>query len=314
LKKLRMIVIVFFACAALVVVVALTADLRNGSGNTGSNQGLDVYYVNPDTLELVSEKENVDGTSADIMLNNAVKAMKNKPNDEQLKSAIPDSVTVLSISCNNQVAHIDFSSGYYSLNKPDEMCLRGAVVWTLTGLYFVKKVDISVEGAPLLKTSGEVYGDADRENTLISPSIVSNPVTSVKIVYLYFPNSDATDLSKEERKIEVNKNQPLEKYVMEELIKGPQDKSNIAAIPNDTKIRSINTSDGICYVDLSSEFVTKRNGTEAEDKAMIYSIVDSLTKLGNIDKVQFLIEGEKQNDYRGHIDFGKPFEAKDISQ
>lgn len=313
MKKFKLVITVFFACAAIVLVAALGGNVKDGSSKTGSNQGVDIYYVNPDTYEIVSEKANIDGASTNEILNNTIKAMKSKPNDEELKSAIPDNVNVLSISAKNQTAYVDFSSEYYQLGKSDEMCLRGALVWTLTGLYFVDKVDITIEGAPLLKTDGEKYGDADRENTIITANIVADPVTSVKVVDLYFANADATGLNKEERKIEVNKNQPLEKYVMEELIKGPYEEGNVATVPSETKIRNISTTDGICYVDLSSEFVTKNNGGSTGETLTIYSIVDSLTALDNIDKVQFLIEGEKQDEYKGHIEFGKPFEAKDIS-
>jgi germination protein M len=208
---------------------------------------------------------------------------------------------------------VDFSSGYYELGKSEEMCLRGALVWTLTGLYFVDNVDITIEGSPLLKIDGEKYGDANRENTIISASIVADPATTVKVIDLYFSNADGTGLNKEERKIEVNKNQPLEKYVMEELIKGPYDEGNVATVPSETKIRNISTTDGICYVDLSSDFVTKHNGGTTGETLTVYSIVDSLTALDNIDKVQFLIEGEKQDEFKGHMEFSQPFEAKDVS-
>jgi germination protein M len=313
LRKFKLVIIVFCFCAAIVLVAALTANFKDNSGKTSQNQGLDIYYVNTDTLEIKSEKENVDGASPDEILNNAIKAMKSKPNDEELHSAIPDNVDVLSIKATNQTAYVDFSSGYYELGKSEEMCLRGALVWTLTGLYFVDNVDITIEGSPLLKTDGEKYGDANRENTIISASIVADPATTVKVIDLYFSNADGTGLNKEERKIEVNKNQPLEKYVMEELIKGPYDEGNVATVPSETKIRNISTTDGICYVDLSSDFVTKHNGGTTGETLTVYSIVDSLTALDNIDKVQFLIEGEKQDEFKGHMEFSQPFEAKDVS-
>ncbi|MCI1958653.1 MAG: GerMN domain-containing protein [Clostridia bacterium] len=313
MRKFKLVIIVFCVCAAIVLVAALTANFKDNSGKTGQNQGLDIYYVNQDTLEIKSEKANVDGASPDEILNNTIKAMKSKPNDEELRSAIPDNVDVLSIKAKNQTAYVDFSSGYYELGKSEEMCLRGALVWTLTGLYFVDNVDITIEGSPLLKTDGEKYGDANRENTIISANIVADPATTVKVIDLYFSNADGTGLNKEERKIEVNKNQPLEKYVMEELIKGPYDEGNVATVPSETKIRNISTTDGICYVDLSSDFVTKHNGGTTGETLTIYSIVDSLTALDNIDKVQFLIEGEKQDEFKGHMEFSQPFEAKDVS-
>ena len=39
----------------------------------------------------------------------------------------------------------------------------------------------------------------------------------------------------------------------------------------------------------------------------VYSIVDSLTELDSVNKVQFLIEGEKINSKKDGIDFSKLF-------
>ncbi|MBR1443360.1 MAG: GerMN domain-containing protein, partial [Firmicutes bacterium] len=70
--------------------------------------------------------------------------------------------------------------------------------------------------------------------------------------------------------------------------------------------------EGICYVDLSSEFISKQAGSHNTDEMTIYSIVDSLTELENVKKVQFLIEGEKVNDLNGRVDLSKPFERDEI--
>ena len=42
-------------------------------------------------------------------------------------------------------------------------------------------------------------------------------------------------------------------------------------------------------------------------KIAIYSIVNSIVSLYNIEKVQFLIEGEKIEETIGHLDYSKPF-------
>lgn len=44
------------------------------------------------------------------------------------------------------------------------------------------------------------------------------------------------------------------------------------------------------------------------EKLTIYSIVNSLTEVNTVNKVQFLIEGEKINEYNGDMDFSKTFE------
>ena len=56
------------------------------------------------------------------------------------------------------------------------------------------------------------------------------------------------------------------------------------------KIFNILTKDGICYVNLDSSFLTVVNNVSTE--VAVYSIVNSLVELDNINKVQILVNGE----------------------
>ena len=58
----------------------------------------------------------------------------------------------------------------------------------------------------------------------------------------------------------------------------------------DTKILSVMTKDGICYVNLDSNFLTVVNNVTMD--VAIYSIVNSLTELQGVDRVQILVNGE----------------------
>ena len=48
--------------------------------------------------------------------------------------------------------------------------------------------------------------------------------------------------------------------------------------------------------------------TRQKEKMTIYSIVNSLTELKEIDKVQFLIEGEKVKEFKGNFRFNNAFQ------
>ena len=86
---------------------------------------------------------------------------------------------------------------------------------------------------------------------------------------------------------------------MDELIKGPQAKGSLATVPPETKVRNIMTQDGICYVDLSSEFVSRHSGGKAKELLTIYSIVNSLTALDDVSKVQFPYRRRKTGRIQG---------------
>ena len=81
-------------------------------------------------------------------------------------------------------------------------------------------------------------------------------------------------------------------------------------MPEGTRLIGISTEDGLCTVNLSSEFIDNSNGGSAFDTLSVYSVVNSLCALDNVDKVQFLIDGKTVEVY-GNFIFDEPFEADD---
>lgn len=127
---------------------------------------------------------------------------------------------------------------------------------------------------------------------------------------LYFPNLNYDAVVPHERKAEVKKGEILEKVIFEELQKGPDSTGTGSIIPDGTRLLSVETKDGICYLNLSPEFVDNNPGGTAFEGVLINSIVNSLTELPQIKKVQFLINGEKREVYT-HVVFDEPFERNE---
>ena len=178
----------------------------------------------------------------------------------------------------------------------------------------VDTVELTVEGRPLRNQQGEKIGVMNRENVRIDGDVPAE-TTEYAILKLYFTNADGTDFQIEDRVVEVNANQAREKTILEQLIAGPLEKGYYPTVPADTKIRDVTTTkDGICYVNLSQDFLTKTATVNINDVVTVYSIVNSLCELEEVDKVQFLMEGEKIEDYKGVLDFSTPFTAVESLQ
>lgn len=133
-------------------------------------------------------------------------------------------------------------------------------------------------------------------------------VEDTKEISLYYSRADAEYLVKETEQVSA-KNADDASYVLEKLLSGPSDDELVNAITKGTRINSVKTQDGLCTVDLSAEFIEK-SGT-ANERMAIYSVVNTLCGLEEIDKVQFLIDGKKIMIFGSYI-FDEPFEA-DIS-
>ncbi|MDE6926069.1 MAG: GerMN domain-containing protein, partial [Acetatifactor sp.] len=111
-------------------------------------------------------------------------------------------------------------------------------------------------------------------------------------VKLFFASDDGTQLIAAYREKHYSSNTPIERFIVEELIAGPSgqvDGLNPTINPN-TKIINVTTKDGICYVNLDENFLTVPENVSME--AAVYSMVNSLVELSNINKVQILVNGE----------------------
>lgn len=281
-----------------------TAEIMNGPAN---GIGCSIYYIDGATQKLSSEKMMLDnGTNEDVVFS-AYEKMCGIENTEERHSAVPEGIDTNYIKIDSGTLTIDFKPEYYTLSSGDELTLRTAAVYTFTSLDFIDYVYITVCGEPLRRTNGQAIGKLGVKDIITDGNISAEP-TNYEILTLYFKSADDKGLATEIREVEVNPNQPIERYIIEQLIKGPENTDIKGVIPSDTKIREISTADGICYVDLSSDFVTKQIGSPSDAKAAVYSIVNSLGEMESVNKVQFLIEGEKIERYKDGVDISKPIE------
>jgi len=67
-------------------------------------------------------------------------------------------------------------------------------------------------------------------------------------------------------------------------------------------------SDGIAYIDLSSELRDDHPGGSTGELLTVYSLVLTLTSFPEINKVQILIDGDSSETLVGHIDISTPLE------
>ncbi len=133
-------------------------------------------------------------------------------------------------------------------------------------------------------------------------------LTTAKLTF-YFSDNQAMYLIPEIREIKIRKDASPEVVataIINELIAGPADKNLIATIPKETKLRSLKITDQIAYVDFSEEIRSKHPGGSSGETMTLNSIVNSLTELTGIKKVQILINGAKVDTLVGHEDLSQP--------
>lgn len=268
---------------------------------------LKLYFPTIDNSRILTEEREVKVKDDEVLMS-ALKALISGPERAELRNPMPEGTKVLSVKKENNTAVVDFSKEYGMFNGLDEVVERVSVVNTLTEIGGIEKVRILVEGKELAGPSGEAFGELTR----VALDSQGYPVTSgEKSVTLYFSDMQAEYLVPEVRKIKLNDGEKVEKVIsviFEELKKGPASDEMSAVIPENARLLSVNVKDGLCTLDFSKEFVDNNMGSAGE-MLTLYSIVNSMTEIPEVKKVQFLIEGKVREVYL-HSSLDMPYERE----
>ena len=154
-----------------------------------------------------------------------------------------------------------------------------------------------------------IYNKKEQVNEIIPEEEISEEQMRQTIVSLYFYNENSKSLMPEGRLIDVKElvNEPYKK-LMELLIEGPQNENLKKTIPDGTKINKVELKGDILYVDLSKEFIENYGGGEEQESITIYSIVNTMTNLTEVNSVKILIDGEENKAFKDNkLKFDDPF-------
>lgn len=267
-----------------------------------------LYFANAQGNDLTAVNLDVRDMPREELPRYILEKLLEGPAQAELTRAVRAGTDLLSVSMEGALVKVDLSKEYYHEESIYDVLALASVVKSLCSIRGITQVLVTIEGQPLLTAEGEEQGILKESDVVFDADALMQDEANIT---LYFSDLNAESLVREVRRVKVARGESLEKLVVQELISGPKGQESARTIPSETKIRSIETKDKVCFVNLSSEFVTKNNVGSSGEQLTIYSIVNSLTELSNIDKVQFLIEGEKREVYH-HMIFNEPI-GRDIS-
>lgn len=250
-----------------------------------------VYYVSNSETKVEMHNQVMQTETEEEQLQELIKCLATVPDKLEYKAPLSMGFQLLDISVNEGMVQLDVDASYLNMTPTTEVLVRAAIVRTLTQLPNVNYVGITVEGNQLYDSIGKIVGWMNAEQFINNDGneINTYELTRVK---LYFANEGGNKLIAAYREKHYSTNTPIERFVVEELIAGPsgQVAGLYPCINPQTKVINVMTKDGICYVNLDSGFLTVQNNVSTE--VAIYSIVNSLAELSNVNKVQILINGE----------------------
>ena len=278
-------------------------------GETANQNEYVVYCVNKQETHIAGEVRELSGESDKELLLQMFSALKKEPEDQDYKSAIPGSVTLKSYSFSEESLTLNFSAEYNQMPPALEVLVRAAIVRTLCQIEGVRYVSFNVEGEALVNVSGMPVGFMTADQFVDNAGNEINAYEKATLT-LYFADETGTCLEAHTVERVYNSNISMDRLVVEELIAGPEeggDKENgYPTLSASTKIISVITRDGTCYVNLDESFLTSQGNATPE--VVVYSIVNSLVELPAINKVQISIDGNTNLVYMEVVPLSQVFE------
>lgn len=271
---------------------------------SGSSLEVQFYYLNKEENALVSQPYTMEQEEQSGQIQELLEKMQEVPESIDVKAPMRFGFQVLSYQLEGTQVVIKVDEAYKQMLPSTEILVRAAIVRTLTQVKGIDGISFLVGEDPLTDYAGKPVGvlTADMFIDNDGSEINAYEQTNIKI---YFANESGTALTEVNRLVVYNSNIAIERVIVDQLIAGPSNTESYPTINPTTKVNSVTITDGICYVNLDSGFLTQPYNVTAE--VTIYSIVNSLAELSNVNKVQLMINGETAVQYRNNISFDNTF-------
>ena len=267
-----------------------------------------IYYVNNLEDKLVSEDYFAKEDKTDKLVKELIGRLTSIPDGITLKKPIPDEVKIKGIKIKDDCVTINFSETYKQITGISEILRRACVVKTLCQIDGINKVEYTIEDQPLMYSELNPVGAMSADDFIDNTGGETTYYQNVQ-VSLYYTDLEGKKLFQTRHNVEFDGTISLEELVVRQLLAGPLEDDKLSPVlPAGTKINKVSLKDGICYVDFSKEFLEGRDGVS--DDVIVYSVVNSLSDIGNVSKVQFWIDGKPVSSYRETVQIDLPIERK----
>lgn len=274
---------------------------RTDTGTDAGMQTYSVYYMNQKWTEFSVYDTKIDQLESTENVIDKLMNLLISTEDEQLyKIPVADGMTYQRYSYDGKgLVTIMFNLDYDTAENYQILLCKMAFTKTLcqvngiSGVSFElsdligeKKVDTSVYNAESFSTIGDNFMEASYSVTI------------------YTLDNTGKRLDKHTTEIDALSYKAPEEQIMEALRNSQEWKS---PIDKDVDILDIYVLDRVCYVNFSKTFLDHVG--DYDDKVIIYSLVDSLTELSDVDGVVFEVEGSQDLVYGENLDFSETYTA-----
>ena len=250
----------FHALWAVLLTLVLLSGMTGCAREEKEDSGLLLYYLNEDLSSLstlsypMEDGKSKDDLSPQEMADDMLEQLATPSGD--VRSIAPiQNFTVTGTTLQNGTLTVFLSSDYEELETVREILTRAALVNTLCQIDGVDSVSFLCGDHPLTNEDGSVVTAMNSDMFIFNSGKEIMNYEKVRL-HLYFANEDGDQLVDTYRNVVYNSNISMERLVVEQVLKGPNSDVVFPTLNPASKVLSVTTRDGVCYVNLDQAFLT----------------------------------------------------------
>lgn len=269
---------------ALVLCLCLCGCARQELTDPGT-----FYYYRTDTIYsgtdgvFAPEQREFSGLRGDV--DALLKAYLSGPVTAGLESPIPAGAVLSGWSLEERVLTLDFDPALAQLGGIDLTIAAGCLARTFLPLTGAKQLVLTAGGALLGGQTAMRLEMADMTLRDDSLDRLHQEMT------VYYTNAERRYLIGHEVRLDSTAPDSLPFQLLELLLTPPEDSDLRSALPSGTRILSVSVEDGLCTVELGPAFENRRYHSHTGQLLSLMSMVNTLTALPQIERVEFLVSG-----------------------
>lgn len=281
---------------------------KNNALNKEIDENAFYVYCVDNGYSSVKRYKYKDLSDSSITIDEIISCLSKEPADLSCAPAVTKGISIIDYKFGEDgQLIIDFSSEYMNLNNIEEVLTRAAVVKTVCQMQEISYVEFYVDNQPLVLNDGIPVGIMNEKFFIDTSGSISEYDQQLSIL-VYYGDENGKKLKPVQLIVESIGFKTGEEVVLEQLFKGPAGfrPELRKTVPEETGFNKVKTTDGICFVDLNSSFIEEF--TEVNRNIRVYSIVNSLCELQNVNTVKITVNGMPLQSFR-NFDFPEMMKA-----
>ena len=208
------------------------------------------------------------------------------PLDPGLENPLPPGTVLLDHCLEGSVLTLRFNNVLAQLTGIELTVAAGCLARTFLPLAGAQELILTADGALL-------GGNTSLHLRLEDLSLRDDSLDLLHTEYpVYYASSDRRYLIQQTVTVHHTSQEELVMHLLELLLTPPSGSGLRSALPAGTRFLSASLADGLCTVDVSAEFDNRRFYNMSAQCLSLLSVVNTLTALDEIDRVEFTVEGD----------------------